>query len=67
MGEHSKTLPGNQKKRTSKQTIIQQKGGVTMAGKENFHAVAVPHCKPASAKGQGQLASLTRKIHTVIP
>lgn len=38
-----------------------------MAGKENFHAVTVAHCKPASAKGQGELASLTRKSHTAIP
>lgn len=55
------------KKRTSRQTIIQQKGGVTIAGKENVNAVTVPHCKPVSAKGQGELASLKRKSHTVIP
>lgn len=55
MGENTKTLPENQKKRTSKQTIIQQKGVVTMAGKENISEVTAPHCKPVLAKGQGEL------------
>lgn len=66
MCENSKTLPENQINRTSKQTVIQQKV-VTMAGKENTNAVTIPHCKPVLAKGQGELASLTRKSHTVIP
>lgn len=67
MSENSKTLPENQINRISKQTIIQQKGVVTVAGKENTNAVTVLHCKPVSAKGQGELASLTRKSHRVRP